>query len=91
MHLVSHTFMRQLDRLQSARAESAGSGSLTPRELECLTWAARGKTTEEIARSLHRSSETVEFHLSNAMQKLAASNRAHAVAIACVSGLIREL
>jgi DNA-binding CsgD family transcriptional regulator len=91
VHLISHTFMRQLDRLDGARAECSISGPLTPRELECLTWAACGKTTEEIASLLHRSSETVEFHLSNAMSKLDARNRAHAVAIACLRGLIREL
>jgi DNA-binding CsgD family transcriptional regulator len=91
VHLISHTFIRQLDRLEDRGVESAGTGLLTPRELECLSWAARGRTTDEIAALLHRSSETVEFHLSNAMLKLAARNRAHAVAIACVRGLIREL
>jgi DNA-binding CsgD family transcriptional regulator len=91
VHLLSHTFLRQLDRLQGARDECPAVGSLTPRELECLTWAARGRTTEEIAALLHRSSETIEFHLSNAMLKLAANNRAHAVAIACVRGMIRDL
>jgi LuxR family quorum-sensing system transcriptional regulator CciR len=92
VHLISHTFMRQLDRLLGA--SSAGPEArrvLTPRDLECLTWAARGRTTEEIAALLRRSAETVEFHLSNAIVKLDARNRAHAVAIACTSGIIREL
>ena len=92
VHLISHTFMRQLDCLSDAQGlRDQVKGPLTSRELECLTWAARGKTTGEIACLLHRSSETVEFHLSNAMFKLDARNRAHAVAIACVRGLIREL
>jgi DNA-binding CsgD family transcriptional regulator len=92
VHLISHTFMRQIDCLIDAR-EGLGEakGPLTRRELECLTWAARGKTTSEIADLLHRSSETVEFHLSNAMSKLDARNRAHAVAIGCIRGIIREL
>jgi DNA-binding CsgD family transcriptional regulator len=76
--------MRQLDRIQTG----ADKRVLTVREAECLTWAARGKTSEEIARVLHRSSETVEFHLSNAMLKLGARNRTHAVAIATARGLI---
>jgi len=90
VHLISHTFMRQLDCL-IVPGQGDAKGPLTRRELECLTWAARGKTTSEIADVLHRSAETVEFHLSNAMSKLDARNRAHAVAIACVRGIIREL
>jgi DNA-binding CsgD family transcriptional regulator len=102
IHLISHTFMRQLDRIHAKRTErvraEGDSGQnkgvarvLTPRESECLTWAARGKTSEEIAQILHRSTETIEFHLSNAMLKLHARNRAHAVAIACLRGLIAEV
>jgi DNA-binding CsgD family transcriptional regulator len=91
VHLLSHTFMRQIDCLIDTHQRSDTRGPLTTREFECLTWAARGKTTSEIAEILHRSSETVEFHLSNAMAKLDARNRAHAVAIACVRGMIREL
>jgi DNA-binding CsgD family transcriptional regulator len=93
IHLISHTFMRQLDRIgDTDRTEpDAARQVLTPREIECLTWAARGKTTDEIGLILHRSHETVDFHLSNAMLKLAARNRAHAVAIACMRGLIAEL
>lgn len=92
VHLISHTFMRQLDCLNDVHElRDHRKGPLTARELECLTWAARGKTTAEIADLLHRSSETVEFHLTNAMAKLDARNRAHAVAIACVRGIIREL
>jgi LuxR family quorum-sensing system transcriptional regulator CciR len=95
VHLISHTFMRQVDRLNGTTVDRFNSdgrrGVLTSRELECLTWAARGRTTEEIACLLHRSSETVDFHLSNAMLKLNARNRAHAVAIACTRGMIREV
>jgi DNA-binding CsgD family transcriptional regulator len=98
IHLISHTFMRQLDRMQaqgSDRDDSQGAcrrgkgAVLTRREAECLTWAAQGKTSQEIAQVLHRSMETVEFHLSNVMLKLGARNRAHAVAIACSRGWIR--
>lgn len=92
VYLLSHTFLRQLDRLSGAQ-DSHGEGKcpLTARELECLTWAARGHTTDEIACLLHRSAETVNFHITNALAKLRARNRAHAVAIACTRGMIREL
>src|SRR5581483_11431789 len=77
IHLISHTFIRQLDRLDANRTQLVCTPVLTPREGECITWAARGKTSEEIGEILHRSTETVEFHLSNAMLKLHARNRAH--------------
>lgn len=65
-----------------------GPGALSARELECLKWAARGKTAEDIACILGRSVETVRIHLKRAGTKLAASNRAQAVAKACHLGLI---
>lgn len=91
-HLISHAFIAHADALESKRRRrdaEAGASNLSPRELECLTWAARGKTEEDIAVILGRSRETVHFHVSNAMRKLEACNRTHAVAIACSLGLIR--
>lgn len=61
---------------------------LTDREMECLTWAARGKTEEEIGMIIHRSHSTARFHLRSAIRKLGASNRSHAIAIVCSRGLI---
>lgn len=93
--VISHAFIRHLDRLlledSRGRLADKGAGVLTARELECLGWAARGKTEEDIGLILGRSRETVHFHLQNAMHKLAASNRTHAVAIACSHGLITVL
>lgn len=53
---------------------------LSPRELECLTWASRGKTAWEIGRLLDISEHTAVFHLRNASTKLGTSNRQQAVA-----------
>lgn len=55
---------------------------LTQRERECIHWTANGKTSGEIAIILDISEYTVTFHLQNAISKLGASNRAHAVALA---------
>lgn len=90
--LISHAFIARADALESAarkRDAQAAADTLSPRELECLSWVARGKTDEEIGLILGRSRETVHFHLGKAMKKLQASNRSHAVAIACTLGLIR--
>ena len=43
--------------------------ALSPRELECLEWAARGKSAWEIGRLLNISRRTAAFHLDNAKMK----------------------
>lgn len=91
-YLISHAFIAHADALESAQRRSharAAAETLSPREIECLGWAAHGKTEEDIALILGRSRETVHFHLNNALRKLNAGNRTHAVAIACSLGLIR--
>jgi DNA-binding CsgD family transcriptional regulator len=88
MFFISHVFLRHVDELVAAQTRERGSGQLTEREIECLTWAARGQSEEAIALLLNRSRDTVHFHLQNAIKKLDAGNRTHAVAIACTRGLI---
>lgn len=55
---------------------------LTPREQECLDYAANGCSSKEIAGMLSRSEPTVIMHLNSAMRKLGARNRTHAVTLA---------
>jgi LuxR family transcriptional regulator, quorum-sensing system regulator BjaR1 len=55
---------------------------LTVRECEVLTLAAKGKTAEEIGEILSIAKRTVDGHTQNAMQKLEAVNRTHAVVVA---------
>lgn len=52
---------------------------LTPREKECLVWAAQGKTSWEIARILALSERGITFHMVNATRKLKAANRRQAI------------
>ena len=61
---------------------------VTPREVECLKWAAEGKSEWEISEILSISEHTADKHLSNARRKLGAANRAQAVANAIRWGLI---
>ncbi len=61
---------------------------LTEREIECLKWAADGKTEWEISSILKISEHTADKHLANARRKLGAANRAQAVANAIRWGLI---
>jgi DNA-binding NarL/FixJ family response regulator len=55
---------------------------LSRREREILGLLSDGHSTDEVAEGLSLSAHTVRTHVKNAMRKLDASTRAHAVAIA---------
>jgi DNA-binding response OmpR family regulator len=61
---------------------------LREREVETLTWAARGKTFQEIGTILSLSKRTVEFHLDNARRKLGVATRTQALIKAARGNLI---
>src|SRR6266700_1514200 len=67
--------------IETAEAPTKAS-PLTPRELEVLTWVARGKSAWEIGGILHVAKRTVDEHVQTATRKLGAANRAQAIAIA---------
>jgi PAS domain S-box-containing protein len=69
-------------------AESSGQPQLTDREREVMTLVASGLQSGDIAERLFLSPETIKSHVHNAMAKLGAHTRAHAVAIALVRGEI---
>jgi DNA-binding response OmpR family regulator len=62
---------------------------LREREVEALTWAARGKTFWEIGEILGLSKRTVEFHLENARRKLGVATRTQALIKAAAGRLIQ--
>jgi DNA-binding NarL/FixJ family response regulator len=61
---------------------------LNDREIETLTWVARGKTSSEIARILRLAKRTVDFHLDNAREKLGAATRTQAAIKAAIDRMI---
>jgi DNA-binding response OmpR family regulator len=61
---------------------------LNKRETEVMAWAARGKTSVEIAQILDLTKRAVDFHADNARVKLNASTRMHAAVKAASGGLI---
>ena len=63
---------------------------LTRREIEMLTWAARGKSSTDIAAFVGLSDRTVDFHIENAIKKLGVATRVQAVLKAKTLGLIRD-
>lgn len=52
---------------------------LSKREVECLRWAAIGKTDKEISMILSRSHATIRYHVARAGEKLNAINRSQTV------------
>lgn len=76
-------------RLAAIRAEVRPVRLLTPRERECLTWVAGGKTDWEISQILGISEQTVHGYVQNALIKLNARTRAQAVAAAMLSSQIQ--
>jgi DNA-binding response OmpR family regulator len=61
---------------------------LNDREVEVLTWVARGKTSAEIAQIVGLTKRTIDFHIDNARAKLGASTRTEAVIKAATGRLI---
>jgi DNA-binding NarL/FixJ family response regulator len=62
-------------------------GDLTQREREIVAWVATGRSNQEIAGHLVLSTDTVRTHVSRAMVKLQARDRAQLVVFAIESGL----
>jgi DNA-binding CsgD family transcriptional regulator len=79
-----YTLARRRGAWQIIWSAAAGAGTrlLTPRELEVLTWAARGKRAWEIGVILGIGKRTVDEHIQTATRKLGAATRTEAVAIA---------
>ena len=65
-----------------------GSAPLSKREREILQKVADGATTRQVATDLGISPHTVKTHLERIFEKLAANDRAQAVAIAIRQGIV---
>jgi DNA-binding NarL/FixJ family response regulator len=71
-----------------AKGGNGREKTLSPREREILGLLSQGLSGEEAATQLFLSPETVRTHVRNAMTKLGAATRAHAVALALQRGEI---
>ncbi|HEX2558606.1 helix-turn-helix transcriptional regulator [Phenylobacterium sp.] len=98
---VQHVFAAHAERLHAlalrfigAYDEAAGGlpaavpVRLTRREIQCLKWAAAGKTDGEIGGIVGISLPTVRFHLGNAARKLGVAGRSQAIHHAAALGYI---
>ncbi|MGE0237601.1 MAG: LuxR family transcriptional regulator [Parvibaculaceae bacterium] len=91
MFHLTHLFHQTIhEKHFESQVDHASPTRLTSRELECLSWAAAGKTSYEISSILNISMETVRLHIKKAILKLNASNRNHAIAKASQLGIIAD-
>jgi DNA-binding NarL/FixJ family response regulator len=70
-------------------AEHFSDESLTEREVDVLRHVSGGNRNRDIAERLFISEETVKVHIKHIMEKLGASDRTQAVAIAVRRGIIQ--
>jgi DNA-binding NarL/FixJ family response regulator len=91
--LLSPSVTRRLIEEFAARAKppppSAALEALTNREREVMALAAEGLSNDQIARRLVMSTATAKTHVSRAMVKLGARDRAQLVVHAYEAGLVR--
>ncbi len=78
----------RLDRILLSPRATENVPQLSPREREIMHLMAEGLTADAIAGELTVSVETVRTHVRNAIRKLQARNRVHAIAIALERGEI---
>lgn len=76
LHLIAIHLHARLGRKVEPRTRPL----LTPREIECLQWATKGKSALDTARIMQISRRTVVFHIENAKQKFGVATLPQAIA-----------
>ncbi len=79
----------RLNRVARVATETPAT-PLTQREIEALTWCARGKSSADIAVLMEVSERTVNFHITNAMHKFGVATRIQAAVKARLAGIIKD-
>lgn len=77
------------DEIRQLLAEDPPVPELTVRQLEILDYVTRGFTNQDIARNLGIRESSIKEHLMGIFEKIGASNRAEAVAIALRKHLLK--
>ena len=75
-------------RLAQRSKQDTVDFSLTEREIEALTWVAKGKSSTDIAVLMNVSERTVNFHVNNVIRKLGVATRVQAAIRCAMLGLI---
>lgn len=89
--LLARIFIASYVKVTERPREQLAGLALTKREVECLRWAAAGKTNDDIAVILGLKRTTIRFHIRAAAQKLDAVNRDQALFKAAQLGFLGTL
>jgi DNA-binding NarL/FixJ family response regulator len=89
IRLVHSGKKRIPNEIASQLAEHLSDEALTTREVEVLSQIAGGNRNRDIAEHLFISEDTVKVHVKHIMEKLGATDRTQAVAIAVRRGIIQ--
>lgn len=87
MFALATRFLAAHAEVAAARPRAAPV-PLSAREVQCVRWAAAGKTNAEIGTILSLSVSTVRFHLRNGGAKLGATTRARLIQMATGMGFL---
>lgn len=88
LQIIATYVHEHLLRLGLHKVPPSPAIKLSPREIEVLTWTARGKTSWEISVITSLSEATVREYIENACRKLGTYGKTHAVAVAIRHALI---
>jgi DNA-binding CsgD family transcriptional regulator len=87
MQIMWSQYVANLRRIEGAKTPKE-SYDLFPRQLEAMTWAARGKTAGETAVIMGISTSTVNYHIKKVKEIIQTSSTTYAVAKLVESGQI---
>jgi DNA-binding NarL/FixJ family response regulator/signal transduction histidine kinase len=82
---------RLVERFSVLAQREIDPDALTERELEVLGYMAKGLPYKAIAAQLNVTTHTVQYHVTNILQKLHVGNRGEAVAVAVQKGLLKQM
>ena len=87
---ITRTLTDRFSRVfRARRGDRATMSRLTARELDILTEVAQGRSDDEIAKQFVVAPGTIKTHIRHILRKLAARNRAEAVAHVLRKGLLK--
>jgi LuxR family quorum sensing-dependent transcriptional regulator len=87
-HILSTALLRGTLRLEATKEADVRRAELTIRQLQCLEWSRRGKSSGDIGRILELSPRTVDEHFALACKALEVRTRIQAVSVALALGLL---
>jgi DNA-binding CsgD family transcriptional regulator len=88
LEMMARTLWERCRTLEAFGTFAPDRVQLSPREIECLQWAAAGKSDGDIATVIGIKPATAHFHIEQAKKRLGVKSRVEAVAVCVLQGII---